>query len=105
MPTTRSSAARRGRGPATDRRSAALDLREDDETIVRHRLLTHDGEPVELSWSYRPVAIAVASRGEITGEAPQALADLGFPERTFEDRLSVRLPTNWMLSTWPATYR
>ena len=79
------------------------------KTIVRHRLLTHDGEPVELSWSYCPVAIAagsaVASRGKITGEAPQALADLGFPERTFEDRLSVRLPTNWMPSTWPAMYR
>jgi GntR family transcriptional regulator len=100
VPTTRSSAARRGRGQATHRRSAALDLREDDETIVRHRLLTHDGEPVELSWSYCPVAIAagsaVASRGKIPGEAPQALVDLGFPERTFEDRLSVRLPTNWM---------
>jgi GntR family transcriptional regulator len=75
----------------------ALDLREDDETIVRHRLLTHDGEPVELSWSYYPVAIAagsaLVSRGKVPGGAPQALADLGFPERTFEDRLSVRLPT------------
>jgi GntR family transcriptional regulator len=35
----------------------------------------------------------LAGRGKIPGVAPLALADLGFPERTFEDRLSGRLAT------------
>jgi GntR family transcriptional regulator len=77
--------------------AAALALSDGGEVIVRHRLLRHDGEPVELSWSYYPLDIAAGSpltgRKKIRGGAPQVLADLGFPERYFEDRISVRQPT------------
>lgn len=65
--------------------------------ILRTRLMLHDGEPLELSWSYYPAEIAagteLAGRAKIRGGAPRALADLGYPQRWFIDRLSSRLPT------------
>ncbi|MFI7222487.1 GntR family transcriptional regulator [Nonomuraea angiospora] len=77
--------------------AAAFAMPPGGSVIMRHRLLLHDGEPVELSWSYYPVDIAagspLASRKKIRGGAPQVLADLGFPERYFDDRISVRQPT------------
>lgn len=67
------------------------------EAVLRHRLLLHNGEPVELSWSYYPAGIAegtpLAGRGKLAGGAPQVLTDLGYPQREFVDRLSARLPT------------
>jgi GntR family transcriptional regulator len=77
--------------------AAALNLPNHGRAVLRHRLLLHDEEPVELSWSYYPVELAVgtplAGRGKIRGGAPQVLADLGYPQREFTDRLSVREPT------------
>lgn len=65
--------------------------------VLRHRLMLHAGEPVELSWSYYPSEIAadtpLAGRGKITGGAPRVLADLGYPEVFFTDRVSARPPT------------
>lgn len=65
--------------------------------VLRHRLNLHDGEPVALSWSYYPAAIAVgsplASRAKISGGAPRVLEDLGYPQRRFVDRVSARPPT------------
>jgi GntR family transcriptional regulator len=76
---------------------AAFGLADDSVAVVRHRLLLHDGDPVELSWSYYPVEIAagteLAGRARIRGGAPRALADLGYPQHAFVDRLSVRMPT------------
>jgi GntR family transcriptional regulator len=81
----------------------ALDLADNDMAIVRQRLLLHDGDPVELSWSYYPARIAVrsplAARTKIPGGAPQALAALGYPQRNFVDRLSARAPTTEELQT------
>ncbi|MEN3308815.1 MAG: GntR family transcriptional regulator [Micromonosporaceae bacterium] len=75
----------------------ALGLAEGDVAVLRHRLLLHDGEPVELSWSYYPAELArgsdLAKRGKISGGAPRVLAELGHPQRDFVDRLSARLPT------------
>ncbi|MFI7700148.1 GntR family transcriptional regulator [Nonomuraea sp. NPDC049480] len=77
--------------------AAALAISDGDSVVMRHRLLLHDGEPVELSWSYYPLDIAagspLTSRKKIRGGAPRVLADLGFPERYFEDRISARQPT------------
>lgn len=77
--------------------SEALDLARNDMAVMRNRLLLHDGDPVELSWSYYPAEIAVrsplAARNKISGGAPQALAALGYPQRDFVDRLSARAPT------------
>lgn len=65
--------------------------------VLRSRILLHDDEPVELSASYYPVEIAadssLAKPAKIRGGAPAALADLGFPQRTFVDRISARQPT------------
>lgn len=65
--------------------------------IVRTRILVHDDQPVELSSSYYPAEIAagssLAQATKIVGGAPRVLADLGFPQRTFTDRISVRSPT------------
>jgi GntR family transcriptional regulator len=65
--------------------------------IIRTRILFHDEQPVELSASYYPAEIAanssLAKAAKIRGGAPQALADLGFPQRTFVDRISARPPT------------
>ncbi|WP_158843993.1 GntR family transcriptional regulator [Saccharothrix deserti] len=75
----------------------ALNVREGQKVILRHRLLLHDDEPVEISWSYYPAELAtdtpLAGRGKIRGGAPNVLAGLGHPQREFADRLSVRQPT------------
>ncbi|MDQ7904701.1 GntR family transcriptional regulator [Phytohabitans sp. ZYX-F-186] len=75
----------------------ALALADDDLAVLRHRLLLHADEPVELSWSYYPLQIVrgsdITKRGKIPGGAPRVLADLGYPQRELLDRLSARLPT------------
>lgn len=78
--------------------ATALNLQRDDSTaVLRHRLLLNNGEPLELSWSYYPAAIAegtaLAGRAKIPGGAPQVLAELGYPERYFTDTVSCRPPT------------
>lgn len=74
----------------------ALRLDDGEYAIERHRILLHADIPIEMSWSYYPPRIAVgtplAGRGKIKGGAPKVLADLGFPEREFEDRISTRQP-------------
>ena len=74
-----------------------LGLGDGEVAVMRHRLLLHDGEPVELSWSYYPVALAagtpLARRLRIRGGAPRVLADIGWPQERFIDRISARQPT------------
>jgi GntR family transcriptional regulator len=81
----------------------ALNLAVHGTAILRKRLCLHDGDPVELSWSYYPTEIAarspLAGRTKIPGGAPRALATLGYPQRDFVDRLSARLPTTEELET------
>ncbi|GLZ76712.1 GntR family transcriptional regulator [Actinorhabdospora filicis] len=78
--------------------AAALDLKPGQQAVLRRRLMRVNREPVELIWSYYPASIAVGSPlalpGKIRGGAPLALADLGYPQRRMEDRLTVRLPTS-----------
>lgn len=75
----------------------ALRLSASDTAVIRRRLMRHKGEPVELDMSYYPSEIAagteLADPGRIRGGAPRALAELGYPERYFTDRVSVRMPT------------
>ncbi|RSM87540.1 GntR family transcriptional regulator [Kibdelosporangium aridum] len=74
-----------------------LQLESGATTIIRSRILFHDEQPVELSTSYYPAEIAanssLAKAAKIRGGAPQTLVDLGFPQRSFIDRVSVRAPT------------
>lgn len=69
----------------------------EDAAALRRRRTDRDGAPVELSWSYYPLSIAVGTaltrRGKIPGGAPRVLAELGYPEREFVDRVSARPPT------------
>ncbi|MEU4524762.1 GntR family transcriptional regulator [Amycolatopsis sp. NPDC024027] len=75
----------------------ALELTAGATAIIRSRILVHDEQPVELSVSCYPVEIAagtsLAKRAKIPGGAPRVLADLGFPQRSFVDRISARPPT------------
>lgn len=75
----------------------ALGLAEEGTALLRHRMTLHKGEPVELNWSYYPLDIArdtdLMQRAKIRGGAPRVLAEVGFPERRFVDRVSVRPPT------------
>lgn len=65
--------------------------------VLRQRLTIHDDAPVEMSWSYYPLDLAagtpLAGRLRIRGGAPRALADLGWPQQHFVDRVSARQPT------------
>src|SRR5690606_34167207 len=49
------------------------------------------------SWSYYPLSIVAGTpltrRAKIRGGAPRVLADLGYPQRLFIDRVSARPPT------------
>jgi GntR family transcriptional regulator len=75
----------------------ALELAAGATAIIRSRILVHDDQPVELSASYYPAEIAagtsLAKRAKLPGGAPRVLADLGFPQRSFVDRISARPPT------------
>lgn len=77
--------------------AAGLALDDGATAILRKRLTTLDGDPVELCWSYYPAAVAGGSRleakGAIKGGAPAVLEELGYPQRTWDERLTVRLPT------------
>lgn len=77
--------------------ATGLELPPGEPAVLRHRLLRHDGAPVELSWSYYPGSLAsgtpLARRRKIPGGAPQVLADLGHAQWEFVDRLSARMPT------------
>ncbi|MET7706116.1 GntR family transcriptional regulator [Micromonospora sp. NPDC005413] len=75
----------------------ALQLAEGEKAVLRQRVLRHDGEPVELCWSYYPSSIAhgteLAERKKIIGGAARVLSDLGRPQRSLLDRVSARMPT------------
>lgn len=64
--------------------------------VMRHRLMTFEDKPVELSWSFYPADIArgtdLAVEAKIRGGAPRVLAEAGFPQREFIDRIAVRPP-------------
>lgn len=74
----------------------AFGLAEDDTAVLRKRVMRYDGDPVELSWSYYPADLArgtdLAEAGKVRGGAPRVLADLGYPQRYFDDEVSVRAP-------------
>jgi GntR family transcriptional regulator len=80
-------------------REVAEALRQSPEAkaVLRRRLTRHNGEPVELDLSYYPADIAAGTElstpDRIRGGAPRALADLGYPQRYFTDRVSARMPT------------
>ena len=77
--------------------AAALELPEDGTAVMRHQLLLHDGDPVELATSYYPVDLArdtaMAEPRKIRGGTPALLAEMGYPPCITVDRVSARVPT------------
>ncbi|MFJ6216986.1 GntR family transcriptional regulator [Streptomyces sp. NPDC092296] len=77
--------------------AAALEMTDGGTAIMRHRLLMHDGDPVELATSYYPLELAagtpMAEARKIRGGTPALLAELGYPPRRTVDRVSARVPT------------
>ncbi|MGY3682275.1 DNA-binding GntR family transcriptional regulator [Streptomyces sp. TE33382] len=75
----------------------ALRLAPHGTAILRHQLLSIDGEPAELVSSYYPLDVArgtaITERRKIAGGTPTLLAELGHPPRLSVDRVSARIPT------------
>ncbi|OKI67846.1 GntR family transcriptional regulator [Micromonospora sp. CB01531] len=75
----------------------SLRLGEGEKAVLRHRLLLHGGEPVELSWSYYPSSLVagteLAEHKKINGGAGRVLAELGLRQGQMIDRVSARMPT------------
>ncbi|ANH91547.1 GntR family transcriptional regulator [Streptomyces sp. SAT1] len=76
---------------------AALGLADGETALLRHQVLSLDGEPVELVKSYYPMAVArgtaITEKRKIRGGTPALLAGLGYPPRLSVDRVSARVPT------------
>jgi GntR family transcriptional regulator len=77
--------------------AAALNLGETGTASLRHQLLSHDDEPVELVKSYYPAELArgttLAEPGKIRGGTPALQAEMGYPPIQTVDRVSARVPT------------
>ncbi|MFF5159781.1 GntR family transcriptional regulator [Streptomyces sp. NPDC000348] len=77
--------------------ASALGLDGAETAVLRHQILSIDGEPVELVKSYYPLSIArdtdLTAKRKIRGGTPTLLGRLGFPPRLSVDRVSARVPT------------
>ncbi|ABP52629.1 MULTISPECIES: UTRA domain-containing protein [Salinispora] len=76
--------------------AAALRVAPGDPVTVRRRLMLLDDEPVELTDSYYPVAIArgtaLAEQRKIRGGAVRLLAEVGYRPRRVREDVYTRLP-------------
>ncbi|HEY0698436.1 MAG TPA: GntR family transcriptional regulator [Micromonospora sp.] len=86
-----------GEVPAPAQPAAAFGIAKGDPVVLRHQILSLDGEPAELVWSYYPVDIArgtqLTEHRLIKGGTPRLLTDLGFPPRRAVDQVSPRMAT------------
>ncbi|MFF6813971.1 GntR family transcriptional regulator [Streptomyces sp. NPDC012403] len=77
--------------------ASALGLDDAETAVLRHQILSINGEPVELVKSYYPLPIArdtaLTAKRKIKGGTPALLSQLGFPPRLSMDRISARVPT------------
>lgn len=86
-----------GEIPAPKEVAEAFGIAEGSATVARKRIITLDGEPIELTDTYYPTAIAagtpLAEPGKIKGGAISLLAQLGHaPSRVHED-VTARMPS------------
>ena len=85
--------------PAEVREAFAID--DASPVVLRHRLMTLDGSPVELSWSYYPYDLAsgtaLAQPRRIRNGASKVLAELGQPPIEYRETVAARLPTTYEL--------
>lgn len=84
--------------PAPEEVKEALRLTEEAEVVVRRRLILLDEEPVELTDSYYPAALAAGTRladpRKIPGGAVRLLADLGFVGEEHVEQVSAAVATS-----------
>ncbi|MFD7677448.1 GntR family transcriptional regulator [Streptomyces sp. NPDC060187] len=75
----------------------ALGIAVGDPAVVRKRIITLDGEPIELTDTYYPSDIALdtalAAPRKIKGGAVTLLATLGFTTVQVHEDISARMPT------------
>ncbi|MFD5516353.1 UTRA domain-containing protein [Streptomyces sp. NPDC127066] len=75
----------------------ALGIQAGEDAVARKRIITLDGEPVELTDTYYPSAIALdtplAAPRKIKGGAVTLLASLGFTAAQVHEEVSARMPT------------
>ncbi|MDM4721179.1 GntR family transcriptional regulator [Micromonospora sp. WMMA1363] len=87
-----------GEHPAPVQVAAAFGIDPGEPVVRRQQLLTLDGQPVELVWTFYPVALArgtpLTARRLIKGGAPAVLAELGVEPASIEDVISTRPPTS-----------
>jgi DNA-binding GntR family transcriptional regulator len=77
--------------------TAALKIPAGEVAIVRRRIMLLDGQPVELTDSYYPAAIArgtgLAEPRKIPGGATTLLTELGYRPHDAEEDVSARAPS------------
>ncbi|QMU72481.1 GntR family transcriptional regulator [Streptacidiphilus sp. P02-A3a] len=74
-----------------------LELTQAETAMMRHQILSHNGDPVELVTCYYPLELArgtaLAEARRISGGTPTLLAGMGHPPLRTVDRVSARVPT------------
>jgi GntR family transcriptional regulator len=88
-----------GRVTPTERVAAVLHLPQDEETLVRRRVLYANDEPTQIADSYYPWSIAKDSKALLKEDAGKGgsysrLADLGHAPARFTEDVNVRMPTD-----------
>ncbi|MFB7776605.1 GntR family transcriptional regulator [Streptomyces bauhiniae] len=85
-----------GEVPATEEVAALLEVTAGDAVVVRRRVIELDGQPIELTDTYYPTAIArgtrLAERGKIPGGAVTLLAELGHRGIRVREDVTARMP-------------
>ncbi|MCX4581018.1 UTRA domain-containing protein [Streptomyces sp. NBC_01571] len=75
----------------------ALGVDTEEAAVARKRIITLDGEPVELTDTYYPTSVAsdtpLASPQKIKGGAVTLLAELGYAVTDIHEDISARMPT------------
>ena len=97
-----------GERPAPRTVASVFGIERNKPVVMRHQLLSLDGEPAELVWNYYPIEIArgtaLAQPTKIQGGSPRVLTQLGLPLRNARDKVGVRNATRheWSLLKLPA---
>lgn len=85
-----------GEVPAPTEVAEAFGITEDDTAVARKRVITLDGEPIELTDTYYPAAIAagtpLADPQKIKGGAVTLLSTLGHTSTQIHESVTARMP-------------
>lgn len=89
--------------PACDRTATELRIEVGDDTTVRHRVHSVDGQPVQIATSYLPRAVtrgtAIERKNTGAGGTYARLEEAGHTLERFEERVTTRIATASEVST------